>query len=232
MRPTGIVSRIVSCGPMLVVALLALVGPARSAAQGSGGNSCVEPVSDPTTSHESWSFSVWFAGGTHQPIKTVQGHKEDRALYLAGIQGAIAMYRAPHADVDFTPTLIPGILTTANREYRTVSDPAGSPRLVLYKKNAFGAGLLPVAMEARLFVSQGFGLVVGGGGGVSYFDRRIPDPDETRFNFLANGHTGLYLRNSIGTTTVGFWLQHISNGNMGKVNPGMDSRLLYVSFAR
>ena len=177
-----------------------------------------------------WSYGAWFAGGTHEPIKTREGHMEDRALYVVGVSATRLIGRWRFGEVSFTPTLVPAVIATANREYETVFYDGGGIGLVPYKKTAFGAGLIPIAAEATLHLSDRTGIVLGGGGGAAYFDRRIPDPAETRFNFLADGHTGMYLHSSFGTATFGFRLQHISNGGTGRVNPGMDTRMLYVGF--
>ena len=217
---------------MLLFAAAGLLGPSRGMAQLSGSGACGAAVSDPLpASDDSWSFGIWFAGGTHEPLKTVQGHKEDRALYLVGIEGRQALYRSRYLNVDYTPALVPGVLATANRDYNLVTNSDGRTGVVVGKKNAFGAGLLPIAIEMRVFVLPRASIVIGGGGGAAYFDRRIPDPDETRFNFLADGHAGLSFHTGMGVATAGFWLQHISNANTGKVNPGMDSRMLYVAFS-
>ena len=211
--------------------------PLSASAQDSRVDMCNVPLVDSVPKKSAklsrpWSIGAWFAGGTHQPLKTREGHKEDRALYLTGVQASLPMYRRSFAEIRYTPTLIPGIIATANRDYTPVTAGNGRSGVIVSKKTAFGAGLLPVAIEATFAASPRAGLVVGGGGGAAYFDRRIPDPAETRFNFLANGHAGLYLRSGAVATTVGFWLQHISNGNMGRVNPGMDSRMLYVEWSR
>ena len=211
--------------------------PHSAAAQDSRVDMCSAPPVDsvpkkPAALSRAWSVGAWFAGGTHQPLKTRQGHKEDRALYLAGLQLSLPIYRLGFAKLSFTPTIVPGIIATANRDYTPVTFADGRSGLLVTKKTAFGAGLLPIAIEATFAATRRAGLVVGGGGGAAYFDRRIPDPAETRFNFLANGHAGFYLRSGPVITTAGFWLQHISNGNMGRVNPGMDSRMLYVGVSR
>jgi hypothetical protein len=220
--------------PFIIGAILASFGlSVRAGAQNPRAGVCDIPAATDSSQspNEAWSFGVWFAGGTHQPIKTRVGHKEDRALYLVGISASRPLKRWRMGDLRFTPTLVPAILATANREYRTVPYPLGGVTSVPYKRSSIGAGLLPIAVEARALLSDRFGLIVGGGGGAAYFDRRIPDPGETRFNFLADGHTGIYLRSAVGTTTVGFRLQHISNGDTGRVNPGLDSRMLFVAFS-
>lgn len=216
---------------VLVLAVLAAGLPANVAAQQPRSGICGMPAIDSSQSLQApWSFGAWFSGGTHEPLKTREGHVEDRALYLIGIRASRPLNQWRSFDLRYTPTFVPGIIATANREYKTVDYPDGDVGLIPYKKTAFGVGMIPIALEARLAASDRAGLVIGAGGGAAYFDRRIPDPEETRFNFLADGHAGLYLRSPIGTTTVGFRLQHISNGNTGHVNPGMDSRMLYIGF--
>lgn len=207
--------------------------PARLTAQlPSGGAYGVPPTDSAQPAHRHWLLGGWFAGGTHEPLKTRDGHVDDRALYIAGVSVSRVMFHGKLGNVAFTPALVPAIIATANREYALEAYPGGGEVVKPYKKNAFGAGLIPLAFEGTIAASGRVGIVIGGGGGAAYFNRRIPDPGETRFNFLADGHTGLYLRSAIGVTTVGFRLQHISNGNTGHVNPGMDSRMLYVGYSR
>ena len=234
-RPVGLMA--------LGTAIMTAGLPASLLAQGQHGAVDGAPVTTDSAPVErtDWSPAAWFAGGTHQPLKTRAGHVEDRALYILGVSASRPFWRWRFGELRFTPTLLPAIVATANREYRRVAVPStGDPshpqgyEIIPYKKSAFGVGLLPIAVEGAVFASPSgnVGLVIGGGGGGSYFNRRIPDPGETRFNFLADGHTGIYFRSGIGVTTLGFRLQHISNGDTGQVNPGMDSRMLYVEFSR
>ncbi|MEO6864658.1 MAG: acyloxyacyl hydrolase [Gemmatimonadaceae bacterium] len=208
---------------------------AAGGAQVPEGGMCGTPAqaSDSTRSAaEPWAFGAWLAGGTHEPIKTRMGHEDDRALYLLGINASHSIQHWGFGDLRYTPTLVPGIIATANREYRMFVGPNGTVGYLPYKQAAFGAGLIPFAVEASFHISDRIGIALGGGGGAAYFDRRIPDPGETRFNFLADGHAGVYLRSALGVATLGFGLQHISNGNTGRVNPGLDSRMLYAGFSR
>jgi hypothetical protein len=197
------------------------------------GSVCGVPAPDSGQSvHKLWTLGAWVAGGTHEPLKTRNGHVDDRALYLSGVSVSRVIAQGKFGRIAFTPTLVPAIIATANREYALEPYPSGGEIVVPYKKDAFGAGLIPLALEGSLPISDGLGIIIGAGGGAAYFNRRIPDPDETRFNFLADGHASVYIRSSIGVTTIGFRLQHISNGNTGRVNPGMDSRLLYFGYSR
>jgi len=216
----------------LVAAMI--IPSALAGAQVPAGEACGVPVRTDSihTLDRHWSFGAWFAGGTHEPLKTREGHMEDRALYIVGLSASRSVGSWRFGEVRYTPTVVPAVVATANREYNSVVYVGGGVGVLPYKKTAFGAGLIPVALEATLRLSTRAGIILGGGGGAAYFDRRIPDPDETRLNFLADGHAGVYLRSELGTATVGFRLQHISNGDRGRVNPGMDSRMLYVGFMR
>jgi hypothetical protein len=219
---------------VICVAAAVAIPSAQSDAQAARGEVCgvPAPAVDSGAVSRRWSIGGWFAGGTHEPIKTREGHKEDRALFLAGISASQLLGRWRFGELRYVPTLVPAVIATANREYERVVYDGGGVGLLPYKKTAFGVGLIPIAAEATLHLSDRTGIVLGGGGGAAYFNRRIPDPDETRFNFLADGHTGVYVHSSAGTLTLGFRLQHISNGDTGRVNPGLDTRMLYVGFNR
>jgi len=228
---SNVLARHVKFSASCLVATVAILS-VRLGAQVPRGEMCGVPVpaADSGSISHNWSLEAWFAGGTHEPIKTREGHKEDRALFLVGVSASRFVDRWRFGEVRFTPTLVPAVIATANREYGTVVYDGGGVGVVPSKKTAFGVGLIPIAAEVTLHLSDRTGVVLGGGGGGAYFDRRIPDPEETRFNFLADGHAGVYIRSYLGTASFGFRLQHISNGDTGRVNPGLDTRMLYVGF--
>ncbi len=136
--------------PVLMVTVsvfIALASVASAQVPASWGSSvCIAPAADSTGSASvTWSFGVWFAGGTHEPLKTREGHKEDRALYLGGIQAARPILRSGFGMLTYTPALIPAIIATANRDYTQIAYPDGRSGTIVSKKTAFGAGLVPIA---------------------------------------------------------------------------------------
>ena len=193
-----------------------------------------------STSH-GWSFGAWMAGGTHEPLKTRYGHVHDRSMLLTGIDASTPIFQSDVAVIRYTPAFLPFIVGTANREYASYNNCSGVPLclvsddgsfLVPYKKTAYAVGALPIDFDADFAPHERVGLQIGLGGGVSFWDHRIPDPRETRFNFLADVHVGVHVLSPIGAVTAGLRLQHLSNANLGPVNPGMDSHLIYIGLQR
>ena len=191
----------------------------------------------------SWTLGGWLAGGTHEPLKTRLGHKDDRALYILTITASHRLYRSDRLLVRYSPGLIPLLIATGNRDYSGLD--GCPPREVCALRTPYGyvyptesihtayaGGIVPLSFDGTYALTDRIGLTMGASGGGVYFDRVIPDPYAERFNFLADGNVGFRLRMREGAVTAGFRLNHISNGNRGAVNPGMDSRLLYVAFER
>lgn len=149
----------------------------------------------------------------------------------------------PRFQLESTIDLFPFVVATANRDYalvpRSLCAPDGfctaaGDTLISSRRTAYAAGLAPLGFEGIVAVTRSLGLSAGVEGGALYFNRRIPDPGEERFNFVADGHVAL--RVSLGerrpTLVGGFRLNHISNGGTGHVNPGMDSRMVFVGLER
>jgi opacity protein-like surface antigen len=71
------------------------------------------------------------------------------------------------------------------------------------------------------------------GGGFLYFDRRMFGA--TQFNFTAQVAGGVQVFTSRHRSVqFGYEYHHISNANLGRINPGMDSHVMFVglSFVR
>lgn len=196
-----------------------------------------------TDGQPSWTLGAWLAGGTHEPLKTRLGHKDDRALYIFTITGYHPLFRSGRFFVRYTPGIIPLLIATGNRDYSgldgcpprdvcALRTPHGYIYPTEYVHTAYAGGIIPISFDGTYALTDRIGFTMGASGGGVYFDRVIPDPYAERFNFLADGNIGFRLRMRTGAVTAGFRLNHISNGNRGVVNPGMDSRLLYIAFER
>jgi hypothetical protein len=174
-------------------------------------------------------------------IKTRMGHRYDRALYLSAIRAERSVLRKGRISLAYTFDVHPLIVATGNREYDTIAlcragasclFPPTATLTVASRHTAYGFGVVPVGVRSEIRVAGPLSVAVGLSGGGSYFDRRIPDPAETRFNFIADGNLGGSLRTPVGMLTVGWRQHHFSNGYTGRVNPALDSRLMFVEFLR
>jgi hypothetical protein len=188
-----------------------------------------------------WTFGAWFASGTHQMIKTRMGHRYDRSLYLTAIRAERPVHVNGRFTLSYTADVHPLIIATANREYAMeplcilglpCTYPANAEENITSRHTAYGFGLVPVGLHAQVGIGGPFALSFAASGGGAYFNRRIPDPGETRFNFTADGNVGLSVKTGLGALTAGWRQHHISNGYTGRVNPALDSRLMFVGFMR
>ncbi|MEM7417796.1 MAG: acyloxyacyl hydrolase [Gemmatimonadota bacterium] len=107
-----------------------------------------------------------------------------------------------------------------SREWRVGQAPRATAR-------AFG--IRPLAVRLGLgpeFVS----IQADAAGGALLFDIPAPAANTTRFNFTAEVALGLRVQVPYAHVAAGYRLHHLSNGGLGRVNPGVDSHMLYVEF--
>lgn len=73
------------------------------------------------------------------------------------------------------------------------------------------------------------GLLVHTGAAVGGLHFNIPAPasNASRFNFTVEVEAGVRVRIPHGRFAVGYRLHHLSNGGFGRVNPGVDSHMVY-----
>jgi len=191
-----------------------------------------------------WKFGGWIAGATGQPLETRIGHVHDRDLFLTALRASHPILVTPRFRLRSTVDLFPLVVATANRDYTYDDVVLACTGVALCQEvtrvpipsrhTAYAAGIAPLGFEGLVTLSRRVGLGIGVEGGGLYFNRRIPDPGETRFNFMADGNVALRVSLGVSRPTLigGFRINHISNGGTGNVNPGMDSRLLFVGLER
>jgi hypothetical protein len=189
--------------------------------------------------------TVWTAGAHNQPIATRLGYRYERGLYLVGIQWRRTI--AASADESFTLAqtmdLLPVVLSTGMPDYtvkrvRVPCDPGlpmqcKSPETVpLEPRTTYGFGIAPLGFLARWRIGSTLGLQLRASGGLVRFTSPVPDPLACNVNFLADASLLADLRVARHVSLVGgMRLNHISNGGRGKVNPGMDSRMIELGLS-
>lgn len=102
----------------------------------------------------------------------------------------------------------------------------------VWNTTSFGVGVLPIGFMSGLRVSDGVHLRARISAGAMQLSEPVPLVQGSKFNFLAEGAAGLELRASRSVAvSAGMALNHISNGGLGRVNLGMDSRLFEIGIA-
>jgi len=193
--------------------------------------------------HPQWTFGAWGGIARHQMLLTRVGHVHDRDLYLLAFRATRPFKSKGGWTFDYTVDVLPVFIATANREYTAITVPCtpsspfaecSQPQTVLIpsRHTAYGFGLTPFGIRSRYplsnLVQAAFALSAGG----AYFDRKIPDPKATRFNFTIETNAGLLFHTKMGSVSGGLRGHHISNGYTGHVNPGINSLLWFIGFER
>lgn len=94
---------------------------------------------------------------------------------------------------------------------------------------AFGAGVMPVGALLGMRMTDRVHVRARVSGGAVQLSEPVPLAQGTKFNFLADGSVSVEFRPSSGlAVSAGFVLNHISNGGLGRVNLGMDSRMFEI----
>ncbi len=98
---------------------------------------------------------------------------------------------------------------------------------------ARGYAVTPIGLQMRAFHGRAVEAVIGASFGVVQYDAPVPDPGEKRRNFMGDIVLGVHVRTGRqGAITAGVRQNHTSNAGTGAVNPGLESRVVYLGVTR
>jgi opacity protein-like surface antigen len=92
-----------------------------------------------------------------------------------------------------------------------------------------GFGLAPVGLQFNLWKDNPVQPFFKSSGGFMLFNKRFPDERGTRFNFTLElgGGVEFILSHDL-SLSLGYKYHHLSNGELGQANPGVDSNVFYA----
>lgn len=97
----------------------------------------------------------------------------------------------------------------------------------------YGFGVTPAGMQAYVRTSPRVSLFMQTSGGVAWFTRDMPVPDAKQLNFLVDLGGGIRVASRKGSAFfAGLKFHHMSNGNLGRQNPGVDGNVIYAGLSR
>lgn len=235
--------------------ITALLGAARAGAQQAahtdgGGAADTTTVDVRTTRAAPPDKQHWISSPSFFELRLVTAHHSTvptrmpvtayRDLYIVDMHAGWTLSSNSVLSVEYTPSIVPLAISTRNPEayirQTTVVCPPGKncaensvlevvaiPRFT----NTYGFGLTPVGFQLRLFPAWPVQFLTYANGGALWFTHPIPDPEATRFNFTAElgGAVQINLPDRYGLV-LGYSWHHTSNGGTGRVNPGLNSRVL------
>lgn len=98
-----------------------------------------------------------------------------------------------------------------------------------YRSGSFsGHGITPVGFQFNFNQSNVVQPFFKSSTGYMYFTERFPDERGVRFNFTLELGTGVeFVIAKNVSISVGYKYHHMSNGQFGQINPGVDSNIFY-----
>ncbi|NGP76476.1 acyloxyacyl hydrolase [Balneolaceae bacterium YR4-1] len=93
-----------------------------------------------------------------------------------------------------------------------------------------GFGITPLGLRSNFFAGNKLQPFLDASGGMIVFNDPFPDIRGKKFNYTLGIGGGLeYLLNARSSLSFGYKYFHISNGERGQVNPGIDSSFFFLA---
>jgi hypothetical protein len=180
---------------------------------------------------------LWAGGARHSRFHTRLGIRH-RDFYMAGIRLGWQLPVSQRLAIDYFIDVVPLIVSTNNpTAYRAPpcepqgGMPVACEDLIMETATTRGYGVTPIGLQLRGFPGSPIQPVLGLSIGAAWYDKPVPDPDEKQFNFMGDLAAGVNIRaGPSAAVLLGIRQHHTSNANTGRVNPGIDSRVLYAGF--
>src|SRR5260221_10724103 len=170
-------------------------------------------------------FSVTVAGAWAPPLRVFGGvYEAGRKTGLLQLQVRRTLDRSEGHVLEWVFAVVPVELESGTPlpAASSLSGQLGG------RSTVYGAGLDPLGLSMHLGKGR-WRPFWNVNGGLRMFADRVPIPRGTRFNFTADIGVGVCRIASSGFgVSIGLDLHHVSNGNLGEKNPGVNFLLLAV----
>ncbi len=105
-------------------------------------------------------------------------------------------------------------------------------RLTGGRRYTYGAGLSPIGIQLNLLTARRVQPFLASSGGFLYFTDTILSRDATQFNFTVEVGAGTQIFSSPRRAfTLAYKYHHISNANIHRRNPGLDTHMAWVGLS-
>ena len=176
-------------------------------------------------------LSVW--GGFSPDSSTIitgTGRTEDARFGLVAVRYARRFNNNSKVNLKYTLDLVPAAILS-NPDFRVVQTGTNSFRIDETRRTSYAFGIIPVGLQINFRPRKKVQPYIDGSGGFVYFDKRIPTDVGTRFTFTADVGAGAeFILKNGRSVTVGYKYFHLSNGNRGVQNPGIDNNLIHIGY--
>ena len=185
-------------------------------------------------------WGIW--GGISFSSPTLIGKTPNARLGNVGLRYGRVLAASKTVAFEWTIDAIPLTIFSQDRVV-AIATPTGFA-ITKERKSVYGWGAAPIGLKFNFRRNrrvQPFGHATGG---FLYFSSQVPDlssplalpPPGTsgtsQFNFTFDFSGGVQIVNSNRRSfTIGYRYQHISNGNTGSFNPGVDVQMIFAGFS-
>lgn len=205
----------------------------------------------PTISHSAGrSIEIWGASAEKARLRTRYGTKKERSLHITSFRIVKHVLEQGFGTISLTNDIIPIVIATRTPHYRDTSFrrmervtdnqgiskdvPVDVDSLIYMARTIYGFGWAPLGIRYTTPKTFGMNGTIGFSAGALYFNRRMPDPRETRFNFTLDGYALVSIPVPLFSgqrIQGGFHYNHISNAHSGRSNPGMNTPMWTVGWS-
>jgi hypothetical protein len=167
---------------------------------------------DRPSQHE---FAFWFEG------QLGNGH-----AFASTIDSRMYQIEARYGRLVYTNRLLALRYIAEVIPFSVVGDPQANGQ----RAYAHATGGSPIGAQINFLYDHRVQPFLTSGGGFLYFDRRMFGA--TQFNFTAQVAAGVQVFTPRHRSVqFGYEYHHISNANLGRINPGMDSHVMFVGLS-
>lgn len=162
-------------------------------------------------------FQVW-GGYSFNSFNSIWGKTPDVQLEILGLRYNRKFLELIANTVEYTI----GFTLYANYEYPEFTEE--------HNRNSIsGFGLAPLGFQFNFNNKHNVQPFLKTSGGFIYLEEPFPDNRGIKFNFTLELGGGLeFMLGEHSSLSLGYKYHHLSNGEMGHVNPGIDSNLFYA----
>ncbi len=176
-------------------------------------------------------LSVW--GGFSPDSSTIitgTGRTPDARFGIIAVRYARRFNNNSKVNLKYTLDLVP-VAILSNPDFRVIQTSPNTFRIDEFRRKSYAFGIIPVGLQINFRPRKKVQPFVEGSGGFVYFNKLIPNDLGKKFTFTADVGAGAeFVLKSGRSVTLGYKYFHLSNGNRGVQNPGIDNNLIYVGY--
>ena len=173
-------------------------------------------------------WGIW--GGISFDSPTLIGTTPNARLGNVGLRYGRVLAASKTVAFEWTIDAIPLTIFSQDKVV-AIATPTGFA-ITKERKSVYGWGAAPIGLKFNFRRNrrvQPFGQATGG---FLYFTEQVPTANTSQFNFTFDFSGGIQIVNSNRRSfTVGYKYHHISNGNTGTFNPGVDVQMIFAGFS-